>query len=147
MVPAYTDIMACLLAVVLRQHRTLPARWNDDQTGLQMPAGDSFDFGIAVDTPDGLLVPVIRDVGRSTLVDVAARSKDLITRARAGQLTAADMQGGVFTITSLGAYGIDAFTPVINYPEVAILGVGAFAASRSCWTTTALCRATASRSA
>jgi len=122
--PTYADIVACVAADVLKRHPQLAARWQDDDT-LILPTDDRFDIGIAVDTPDGLLVPVVRDVGRLPLAEVAAQSRDLIDRARAGRLTAAEMQGGMFTITNLGAYGIDAFTPVINYPEVAILGLGA----------------------
>jgi pyruvate dehydrogenase E2 component (dihydrolipoamide acetyltransferase) len=122
--PTYADIVACLAAAVLKRHPLLAARWRDDDT-LILPTDDRFDIGIAVDTPDGLLVPVVRDVGRLPLAEVAARSRDLIDRGKSGRLSAAEMQGGMFTITNLGAYGIDAFTPVINYPEVAILGLGA----------------------
>lgn len=122
--PTYADIVACVAATVLKRHPLLAARWRDDET-LMLPTDDRCDIGIAVDTPDGLLVPVVRDVGRLPLAEVAARTRDLIDRARAGRLTAAEMQGGMFTITNLGGYGIDAFTPVINYPEVAILGLGA----------------------
>jgi pyruvate dehydrogenase E2 component (dihydrolipoamide acetyltransferase) len=80
---------------------------------------------MAVDTEDGLLVPVIRNVAGLTLSELATQSQRLSERARAGTLAQADMQGGVFTITNLGALGIDVFTPVINLPEVAILGLGA----------------------
>jgi pyruvate dehydrogenase E2 component (dihydrolipoamide acetyltransferase) len=122
--PTYTDIVACVAATVLKQHPLLAARWRDEET-LIVPADDRFDIGVAVDTPDGLLVPVIRDVGRLSPAEIAARSRDLADRARAGELALSEMQGGMFTITNLGAFGIDAFTPVINYPEVAILGLGA----------------------
>ncbi|MFN8009663.1 MAG: 2-oxo acid dehydrogenase subunit E2 [Terriglobia bacterium] len=81
-------------------------------------------IGIAVDTEEGLLVPVIRDVSNLSLKQVAARSRDLVARARERKLVAAEMQGGTFTISNLGMYGIDAFTPIINYPECAVLGVG-----------------------
>ena len=76
-----------------------------------------------MDTDAGLLVPVIRDVPAFGLREVAARSRELIDRARRGALPARDM-GGCFTITNLGAFGIDAFTPIINPPECAVLGVG-----------------------
>ena len=82
-------------------------------------------LGLAVDTEDGLLVPVIRSVPSLSLPQLARQSRDLIERARSGKLTLAEMQGGVFTITNLGAFGIDAFTPIINSPESAILGLGA----------------------
>ena len=123
-VPAYTDILAWVVAGVLRHHRLLAARWNDDASTLQVPNGNAFNIGIAVNTPEGLLVPVIRNVGQVSFAETVATSRDLIQRARSGRLTVSEMQDGMFTITSLGAYGIDAFTPVINYPEVAILGVG-----------------------
>ena len=124
-VPAYTDIVACLVATVLPQHRPLAARWEEDQQALRQPTADDLNIGIAVDTPNGLMVPVIRDVSRKSLPQVTQESKTLIEGARAGQLVAAQMQDGCFTITNLGAFGIDGFTPVINYPEVAILGLGA----------------------
>jgi pyruvate dehydrogenase E2 component (dihydrolipoamide acetyltransferase) len=79
---------------------------------------------VAVDTEAGLLVPVIHHVAALGLRDIAARSRKLVERARARKLAAADLRGGVFTVTTLGAFGIDAFTPIINYPECAILGVG-----------------------
>jgi pyruvate dehydrogenase E2 component (dihydrolipoamide acetyltransferase) len=122
-VPTYADIVAKLTALVLRERPLLAARWNSDQ--LVLPADDGFHIGIAVDTEEGLLVPVIRDVARRSLAEISHDSQRLIEQARSGRLVAADMQGGVFTITNLGAFGIDAFTPIINAPEVAILGLGA----------------------
>jgi pyruvate dehydrogenase E2 component (dihydrolipoamide acetyltransferase) len=119
-IPGYTDFLVKLSAVALRQHPHLNARWE----GGNIVPRESVDVGIAVDTEAGLLVPVIRDVPGLTLRQVAARSRDLIERARKRKLSAAEMQGGTFTVSSLGAYGIDAFSPVINYPEIAILGVG-----------------------
>jgi pyruvate dehydrogenase E2 component (dihydrolipoamide acetyltransferase) len=124
-VPAYTDIVACVVAQVLTRHPHIAARRPGDHgTGVQ-PTAEGFDIGIAVHTDEGLLAPVLRAAERKSLLEVAEQSQTLIERARAGKLTAAEMQGGVFTITNLGAYGIDAFTPVINYPELAILGLGA----------------------
>jgi pyruvate dehydrogenase E2 component (dihydrolipoamide acetyltransferase) len=123
-VPAYTDIVACLVARVLLRHPTMAARWERDHESLLQPVNQVIDISIAVDTPEGLLVPVIRDVGRKSLRDVTSESRSLIEQARNGSLTAVQMQGGFFTITNLGAFGIHAFTPVINYPEVAILGLG-----------------------
>jgi pyruvate dehydrogenase E2 component (dihydrolipoamide acetyltransferase) len=122
-VPTYTDIVAKLTALVLRRFPHMAARWNGDQ--LELPAEDGLHIGIAVDCEGGLLVPVIRDVARRSLAEIAADSKRLVEHARAARLAAADMQGGIFTITNLGAFGIDAFTPIINLPEVAILGLGA----------------------
>ncbi|MCP4699543.1 MAG: biotin/lipoyl-binding protein [Gammaproteobacteria bacterium] len=82
-----------------------------------------FHIGIAVDTPAGLVVPVIRDADRKGLFDIAAELALLIAKAQEQKLVPADMQGGCFTITSLGGIGGTAFTPIVNAPEVAILGV------------------------
>lgn len=80
-------------------------------------------IGMAVDTPRGLLVPVIRDVDKKTLWQLAAEVAELAIKARDGKLTANEMQGGCFTVSSLGAIGGMGFTPVVNTPQVAILGV------------------------
>ena len=80
-------------------------------------------IGFAADTPNGLVVPVIRDAGRKDIYELARDLAELAGKARAGKLTAAEMQGGCFTISSLGGIGGTAFTPIINAPEVAILGV------------------------
>ncbi|MDR0770517.1 MAG: dihydrolipoyllysine-residue acetyltransferase [Burkholderiales bacterium] len=80
-------------------------------------------LGFAADTPNGLVVPVIRDCDRKTVSEIAMETAELATRARAGKLLPGEMQGGVFTISSLGGIGGTAFTPIINAPEVAILGV------------------------
>jgi pyruvate dehydrogenase E2 component (dihydrolipoamide acetyltransferase) len=118
--PGFTDFFVKLAALVLRQHPQLNARWQGDRIVL-VP---EINIGIAVDTDAGLLVPVIHDVTGLTLRQVAARSRDLAERARSRTLKPAEMQGGTFTITNLGAFGIDAFTPIINFPECAILGIG-----------------------
>lgn len=119
-VPSYTDFLLKFAAVALQKQPHLASRWTD--AGI-VPA-DRIDIGIAVDTDAGLLVPVVRDVPALGLRPVAERARELIDRARAGTLAAADMRGGCFTITNLGAFGIDAFTPIINPPECAVLGVG-----------------------
>ena len=117
------DILLKLVADLLVVHLLLASRW--EETHLVPPAADKIDIGLAVDAPSGLVVPVVRDVGRSALADVARQSRDLIERARTGRLAVAEMQGGVFTLTSLGSFGIEFFNPVINWPESAILGLGA----------------------
>lgn len=122
-IPSFQDIITKLVAEVLKEHMFLAGRWDED--AIVLPAHHELDIGMAVDTEDGLLVPVIRNVAGLTLRDVAVQSKSLVQQAREGKITAAQMQGGVFTITNLGAFGIDSFTPVINYPEAAILGLGA----------------------
>jgi pyruvate dehydrogenase E2 component (dihydrolipoamide acetyltransferase) len=80
-------------------------------------------IGIAVDTPNGLVVPVLRDIPNKSLKQLAAELGEKSEKARAGKLTAADMQGGCMSISSLGGIGGKAFTPIVNAPEVAILGV------------------------
>ncbi|MCE0493366.1 pyruvate dehydrogenase complex dihydrolipoyllysine-residue acetyltransferase [Vibrio salinus] len=80
-------------------------------------------IGIAVDTPNGLVVPVFKDVNKKGIYELSDELKAVSKKARAGKLTAADMQGGCFTISSLGGIGGTAFTPIVNAPEVAILGV------------------------
>jgi pyruvate dehydrogenase E2 component (dihydrolipoamide acetyltransferase) len=121
--PAYTDIALCLAAQVLRRHPILAGRWEEDR--IVLPPDDGFHLALAVDAEDGLLAPVLRDVANTTLLQVAERSRELVERARQGKLSAAELHGGVFTVSNLGAYGIDAFTPIINYPQTAILGLGA----------------------
>jgi pyruvate dehydrogenase E2 component (dihydrolipoamide acetyltransferase) len=80
-------------------------------------------MGFAADTPNGLVVPVVRDADRKDVFELARDLAELSEKARAGKLSAAEMQGGCFTISSLGGIGGTAFTPIINAPEVAILGV------------------------
>lgn len=122
-VPSYQDIITKLVADALTRHPLLAGRWDDD--AIVLPAEDALHIGMAVDTEQGLLVPVLRNVRGLSLLDLAEQSRSLAARARSESLSAAEMQGSVFTITNLGAFGIDAFTPVINYPETAILGLGA----------------------
>jgi pyruvate dehydrogenase E2 component (dihydrolipoamide acetyltransferase) len=119
-VPSYTDFLVKLTAAALQKHPALTGQWTDD--GIRLP--DGVHIGIAVDTESGLLVPVVRDVPTLGLRQLAGKTHDLIERARSGRLSASEMQGGCFTVTNLGAFGIDAFTPIINHPECAILGVG-----------------------
>lgn len=119
-VPTYTDLMVKLTAVALLEHPLLNAIWQED--GIFLP--DGIHVAVAVDTEAGLLVPVIRDVPSKSLQQIADESHALTEKARARQLGVDDLQGGTFTITNLGMYGIDAFTPIINLPQCAILGVG-----------------------
>ena len=93
------------------------------------PGGDNLIFkkyyhiGFAADTPKGLVVPVIRDADQKGIIEIARETASLAKKARDGHLTSADMQGGCFSISSLGGVGGTAFTPIVNAPEVAILGV------------------------
>lgn len=94
-----------------------------DSSGENLVLKNYFHIGVAVDTPDGLVVPVIRDVDQKGLMDLAKELNIVSEKARNRQLTANDMQGGCFSISSLGGIGGTAFTPIVNVPEVAILGV------------------------
>ncbi|MSU32031.1 MAG: 2-oxo acid dehydrogenase subunit E2 [Pedosphaera sp.] len=120
-VPSYTDIIAKLTANALSNHPMLAGRWDDPF--IRLP--DSFHIGIAVDTEQGLVVPVLRDVAKLSLSAIAQQSHRLIELARNKGLKPADLQGYCFTLSNLGHLGIEAFTPIINYPETAILGLGA----------------------
>ena len=119
-VPSYNDIYLKLTAAALQEHPTLNASWSDD--GLLLHS--DIHIGFAVDTDEGLLAPVLRDVAAKSLRQIATESNSLIEGARQQRLGHEAMQGGTFTITNLGMYGIDAFTPIINLPQAAILGIG-----------------------
>jgi len=95
----------------------------DDQKNEIVQKG-SFDIGIAVDTPNGLLVPVLKDCANKSIVELCVELVDLATKAKEGKLTPQEMSGSSFTISSVGSLGGQVFTPIINYPEVAILGAG-----------------------
>lgn len=123
--PSYTDIVAALLPRVFKAHPAMAWVWDETHEGLNQVSPDEIHIGIAVDTPDGLLVPVIKSVSSKTLPEITFESRRLIELARTGKLPGDAMRSGNFTITNLGSFGIDAFTPVINYPEIAILGLGA----------------------
>jgi pyruvate dehydrogenase E2 component (dihydrolipoamide acetyltransferase) len=120
-VPSYNDLIVKLSALALAAHPDLNARWDGDAI-VRFPAAH---IGIAVDSEGGLVVPLIRDAGSLGLRAIASKSSELIAKARERRLSPEEMRGGTFTVTNLGAYGIDAFTPIINVPESAILGVGA----------------------
>jgi pyruvate dehydrogenase E2 component (dihydrolipoamide acetyltransferase) len=122
-VPTFNDIIIKLVGDLLAQDGQLAARCEEDK--LVIPGSDEIHIGLAVETADGLFVPVIRQVPQASLLQVSQLAAELVARARAGTLGLDQLQGAVFTITNLGAYGIDAFTPIINVPESAILGIGA----------------------
>ena len=116
------------LAFVMRACVQALAAFPKFCTSLDLDAGELVyrryvHIGFAADTPNGLVVPVVRDADRLDIYGIAAALGQLSEKARAGKLTAAEMQGGCFTISSLGGIGGTAFTPIINPPEVAILGV------------------------
>lgn len=112
-------IRACVLAL-----KQFP-RFNSslDSSGENLVLKQYFHVGFAADTPNGLVVPVIRDADRSNVYEIARTLGEMSEKARTGKLRATDMQGGSFTVSSLGGIGGTAFTPIINAPEVAILGV------------------------
>jgi pyruvate dehydrogenase E2 component (dihydrolipoamide acetyltransferase) len=114
--PAFL-MKAC--AVALRDFPT----FNASLSGETLVLKKYCHIGIAVDTPDGLVVPVVRDADRKTVFEIAAELGELSVKARDGKLSFAEMQGGCFSISSLGGIGGSYFTPIINAPEVAILGV------------------------
>jgi pyruvate dehydrogenase E2 component (dihydrolipoamide acetyltransferase) len=118
-------LLAKAVALALLEHRAVLAQWVDGQ-GLRQPAAVHIGVAVALE-PEGLVVPVLRDAGTRSLRELAADLLALVDRARGGRLSPAEMQGGVFTITNLGAYRIDGFTPIVNPPETAILGVGRIA--------------------
>ena len=119
-VPTFNDILVVLVGRALVEHPALNATLTDEGI-TQHP---TVHVGLAVDTPRGLLVPVIRDVPDKRLLGVAAESRLLVEQALSGQITPDDLRGGTFTITNLGMYGVETFTPIINLPECAIVGVG-----------------------
>jgi pyruvate dehydrogenase E2 component (dihydrolipoamide acetyltransferase) len=94
-----------------------------DETGEKLVLKKYFHIGFAADTPNGLVVPVIRDVDRKGVIEIARETSELAKKARDGKLGPADMSGGCFSISSLGGIGGTGFTPIVNAPEVAILGV------------------------
>jgi len=98
-------------------------KFNASLDGENLILKQYINIGVAVDTPDGLVVPVLRDVDKKGIVQLAKELGEISAKARDKKITAADMQGGCFTISSLGGIGGTAFTPIINAPEVAILGV------------------------
>lgn len=122
--PSYTDLFAKVVAGVLQRHPALSKRWEERSGDLVDVNSEGIGIGIAVDTKDGLLVPVVTRVAERSIEEIVMESRRLIAKARAGGITAAEMQGGVITLTNLGAYGIDGFTPILNYPGIAILGMG-----------------------
>jgi pyruvate dehydrogenase E2 component (dihydrolipoamide acetyltransferase) len=119
-IPSFTDVVIKLAARALGEHPALNQQWIDGR--IESPEG--IHVAIAIDTPSGLLAPVVRDVPGLGLREIATRTADLKERALASRLKPEELRDGTFTVTNLGAYGIDAFTPIINVPQCAILGLG-----------------------
>ena len=121
--PGYNDLLAKIVAAGLRRFPYMNARLAPD--AIERLA--HVNVGMAVDTERGLLVPVIRDADQKSLRQFGQEFRDMVDRARKGRSLPDDISGGTFTITNLGMYDIEGFTPVINLPEAAILGVGKIA--------------------
>jgi len=116
----YTDLIVRAAAVALREHPGINARWE----GEGVLRFSEIHIGVAVALDEGLIVPVVRQADRATLGQISAAIRDLSERARSNRVRPEEMQGVTFTVTNLGMYDVDAFTPVLNPPEAAILGVG-----------------------
>jgi pyruvate dehydrogenase E2 component (dihydrolipoamide acetyltransferase) len=115
-----TDVLVTICAAALMRHREVNAEFTDDALVLHRSAS----IGIAAATVRGLVVPVLHDAERLSLHEVSAARADLVARARAGTLRYDDLEGGTFTISNLGMFGLDQFTAVLNPPQAAILAVG-----------------------
>lgn len=118
-----TPLVFMMKAVVAALQKFPDFNASLDASGENLVLKKYFHIGVAVDTPNGLMVPVLRDVDKKGIVQLAKELGEISAKARALKITAADMQGGCFSISSLGGIGGTAFTPIINAPEVAILGV------------------------
>jgi pyruvate dehydrogenase E2 component (dihydrolipoamide acetyltransferase) len=116
----YTDLLAEVVARLLPEHPLL----NSTLTEQGIVVADAVHLGVAVALEDGLIVPVIRDAGTRPLGELARERAELAAKAQAGSLSLDEIEGGTFTISNLGAFGADAFTPIVNPPQCAILGIG-----------------------
>jgi pyruvate dehydrogenase E2 component (dihydrolipoamide acetyltransferase) len=116
----YTEAIVRACGLALRDHPRVAARWSD--RGLVR--AEAIDVGVAVALDDGLIVPVVRDADRKDLATLGHEIAELADRARNGTLAPTDTDGACFSVTNLGMYRIDAFTPLLNPPQTAILGVG-----------------------
>lgn len=116
----YTDLVIVAAARALKRHPAM----NAALVGDAISRFEHVHVGVAVALADGLIVPVIKDAGDKPLKRIAVESAELAQRARGGALSLTDVEGGTFTVTSLGMYGVDTFTPILNTPQAGILGVG-----------------------
>ena len=119
----YTDLLVRLVAAAIARNPAVNGSWKD---GTIVRNAD-INIGLAVALDDGLVVPVIHRADTLSLADLATRREDLVSRAQAGKLRPADIQGGGFTISNLGTFGVDAFNAIVNPPQAAILAVGRIA--------------------
>jgi pyruvate dehydrogenase E2 component (dihydrolipoamide acetyltransferase) len=119
--PTYSDILTKVCAVALMRHRAVNALFAGDEIHLQPTAN----VGIAVAIPNGLVVPVLRSCETKTIPQLAAERTDIVARTRENKLKQEDLEGGTFTISNLGMFGVERFVAVLNPPQAAILAVGA----------------------
>ena len=120
---SYNAILLQVAAAALKQFPYMNARLEDEAIVMM----EEINVGLALDAEQGLVVPVIRDAGRLTLKQIQQQVQELIEKVQTRTATPDEFSGGTFTVTNLGAYGIDAFTPIINSGQTAILGVGSIA--------------------
>jgi pyruvate dehydrogenase E2 component (dihydrolipoamide acetyltransferase) len=118
--PTITDLVIRATVLALREHPHMNATFEGDQPRTHAEVH----MGVAVDADEGLIVPVVHAAHALDLLALAQQTREVVNRARTNQLTPEDVRGGTFTVTSLGPLGVDFFTPIINPPQVAILGVG-----------------------
>jgi pyruvate dehydrogenase E2 component (dihydrolipoamide acetyltransferase) len=116
----FTDLLVKLVAAALRAHPEVNVRWEDGRV-RRLP---DVNVGIAVATDHGLVVPVVHRADTLPVEAIARRRAELVDRARAGKLRPEDVEGGTFTVSNLGMYGVDRFLAVVNAPQAAILSVG-----------------------
>jgi len=117
---SYTAILVRAVASALVEHTII----NSSLDGNEIKIFEEANVGVAVATPNGLVVPVVRNADRKSLQDIDRAIGEMTAKAKQGKLTREEVSGGTFTITNLGMYGVEFFTPIINPPEAAILGVG-----------------------
>ena len=119
----YTDLLVRLVAAAIKQHPRVNVSWKDGT----LVSHAEINVGLAVALEDGLVVPVLHRADTLTLPEITTRREDVVARAQSGKLRPADIQGGTFTISNLGMYGVDAFNAIVNPPQAAILAVGRIA--------------------
>jgi pyruvate dehydrogenase E2 component (dihydrolipoamide acetyltransferase) len=118
--PGYNALFIWLVAKALQEH----PRLNATQAGEFIQIQSQINIGLAVETPAGLMVVVVREADKKDIEDIQEELGELVARALERESRQEDLEGGTFTITNLGAFGVDGFTPIINPPEMAILGIG-----------------------
>ena len=119
------DLLLFAVARTLTEHPEINAICRDGESGLEIVRSAAVHLAFAVDTPRVLMVPVIRDAAGLRVRELSNRAADLAERCREGSITPAELSGGTFTVSNLGSFGVESFTPILNPPQAAILGVGA----------------------